>query len=530
MGETMKNKLVHMMLSIVSLAVCLSMYGLANAGVPPQVAVSLAMVDAVTGDNTTRFMLSPQDPVKIVLTIENEGAEEVIVPSGFSTSDFLQSLLFVDPDGEGIILNDMENQEFDTPPFARVMIIDGVRYQVEQVEILPPGWVLVVEIPDAHVFYNLEKAGWYAVQANIPLRTYPAVDLNYGGADFAKIEASEWESGLKSNSVRFALIGDGDSDGYSYPVAVSPYFAEPDCDDDDPLVNPGAAELAGNGVDDDCDPATSDEVIVETGTILVDVYKHYVGGGSHPPSNKEPLEIPVKLYDQSDGSCAANMVSQLNLPGFSWQSYPSVWLGSCAPLAYGISTGGEVSLTVPAGDGGYLILGKYDQNGVPFDGDDVYIGAHSEGVAAGETMTSKLKIIEKVDGKKVAAKYTRRTGSELLIIEPEYIEWDGTSELYPFVFESSGDWDVATSVAPPEGFVSDHEILVDTVNTDTKALQFVVTDIGSEWVATDVEHEISHKGKKEKIKSKIGIKCAEKLAKEKNFDRYCKEKKTKKNK
>ena len=43
---------------------------------------------------------------------------------------------------------------------------------------------------------------------------------------------------------------DGDGDGF--PVEV-------DCDDTDPLVNPGAPEMANNGVDDDCDPATLDE-------------------------------------------------------------------------------------------------------------------------------------------------------------------------------------------------------------------------------------------------------------------------------
>jgi len=42
-----------------------------------------------------------------------------------------------------------------------------------------------------------------------------------------------------------------------------------------------------------------------------------------------------------------------------------------------------------------------------------------------------------------------------LIIEPEYVEWDGAQELYPFIFESVGNWTVTTSVTPPEGFVAD---------------------------------------------------------------------------
>ena len=92
------------------------------------------------------------------------------------------------------------------------------------------------------------------------------------------------------------------------------------------------------------------------------------------------------------------------------------------------------------------------------------------------------------------------------------------------MFESIGDWDVTTSVSPPEGFVTDHESLTEQVNNELEAVQFTITDIGSKWVDTEVTHDIKHKDKKIKIKTKIGIKCSAKLAKEKNFDKFCKEK------
>ena len=63
---------------------------------------------------------------------------------------------------------------------------------------------------------------------------------------------------------------DGDSDGYGDPGdtvstcdgAPSGYVSNSDdCDDNNFDVNPDADEIVGNGVDDDCDPGTSDSVL-----------------------------------------------------------------------------------------------------------------------------------------------------------------------------------------------------------------------------------------------------------------------------
>jgi hypothetical protein len=60
-----------------------------------------------------------------------------------------------------------------------------------------------------------------------------------------------------------ACNGDDTNDQALYGVAVvdadqDGYDELEDCDDEDAAVNPGATEVAGNGVDDDCDESTTD--------------------------------------------------------------------------------------------------------------------------------------------------------------------------------------------------------------------------------------------------------------------------------
>ena len=100
------------------------------------------------------------------------------------------------------------------------------------------------------------------------------------------------------------------------------------------------------------------------------------------------------------------------------------------------------------------------------------------------------------------------------------MEWSGESELYPFVFDSIGDWAVTTSVAPPEGFVADYKSLAEEVNTELEAIQFTITDVGSKWKPTKVKHKIKHKGKTKKIVTEIGVKLAPGLAKKKGVSVY----------
>jgi hypothetical protein len=53
-----------------------------------------------------------------------------------------------------------------------------------------------------------------------------------------------------------------------------------------------------------------------------------------------------------------------------------------------------------------------------------------------------------------------------------------------------------------------------------EAIQFTITDEGSEYKETKVKYKIKHKNKTINIESKIGIKLSKKLAKEKGLGIY----------
>ena len=157
--------------------------------------------------------------------------------------------------------------------------------------------------------------------------------------------------------------------------------------------------------------------------------------------------------------------------------------------------------------GTYIVIGKYDEKYV----------AVVLGLKAGETKKAFLPFIVIATGKGVSCKYSQQTGSDLLIIEPEHVEWDGAQEQYPFVFQSEGDWTVETSVARRRDLLTDYSSLSADVNTNLKSVQFTLTDIGSKWTDTKIKHRVKHKGKWKTISTKIGVKLSERLAKKKGL-------------
>jgi len=524
------RKILFNLLIVTAFAVAVHIgLGAAYGGTPPEMKVSLSFVDQDDNPIDKDVFVLGQDS-RIAVYLQYVGQDSLVASEIFARKRFHLCLLFtyVGPDGKEKLITAENREDAGDPPPPRVKLVDGQFLQMELVEVFA-GWVWKVAF-NVEDHYTLPGAGNYSVEAVIPITTYPGWALQtIKDKKYAQITDADWVDPIGSRSISFSIVTDADGDGYCFPVAHGScqHDQAADCNDNDTHVNPGATEIEGNGIDDDCNPETADVTEIPPGNILVKVDKHIVGRGSHPGSTKVPLDgIEVRVIDKSLNSCCMQYF------GVSWHYYESIWLSSdnldsecCKRQASGFTDAGVVTLSVPPGD--YIIIALYETDGSYYDNDpkvysddEVFMGVSAGGVESGQTIQKYLQVIEKASGKKGPAKYTKKTGSDLLIIEPEYVEWDGTEEYYPIIFESIGDWTVTTFVAPPEGFVADHDSLTEEVNTELEAVQFTLTDVGSSWKDTKVKHKIKHKGKSETINSKIDVMLSKKLAKKKKKSRY----------
>jgi hypothetical protein len=240
-----------------------------------------------------------------------------------------------------------------------------------------------------------------------------------------------------------------------------------------------------------------------------------VGSGSNPGSVKEPLVgIVVCGYDASPNSCARVVCG-----GISHRQYECIAIGDGTPGSPCDATSccttdalGQCTLNLPPGD--YVVISADATKTVLPDP----LGVSAGDLECGERQHKYLQQIVKVDGKKVPGKTTRLTGSELLIIEPEYVVWDDPEQLYPFVFESIGDWGVSATVTPPNGFVSDYKELSAEVDNEVEAVQFTITEVGSDFVPTVTVFTAEHGGSQRRVNSAVDIFLTSEYARSRGHD------------
>ncbi|MCH8991051.1 MAG: thrombospondin type 3 repeat-containing protein [Acidobacteria bacterium] len=267
------------------------------------------------------------------------------------------------------------------------------------------------------------------------------------------------------------------------------------------------------GLFDEC----STTVSLTGADILIFANKHTVGSGSHPGSSKDPLVgIEVCAYSKADGSCSRD-----HCGGISHQFYQCI-VDDCGTddgeLIFCCTTdaNGECTINAPPGD--YIVISDDATKTVLPDP----LGVSASDLECGDLMRKHLQQIVKIasDGsaKKKPGKTTKLTGSELLIIEPEYVLWDETEQAYPFIFETVGDWAVTTSVAPPEGFESDYDSLSADVDNELEVVQFMITEVGSDLVPTETTFQIQHNGQSHVVHSRVDIFLTSEYAQSRGFN------------
>lgn len=122
-----------------------------------------------------------------------------------------------------------------------------------------------------------------------------------------------------------AQVQDGDGDGWN---------ANADCDDSAPEVYPGHPEVALNGVDDDCDPGTSDDGLGPTASFV----SRAPGGG------RNVALLDVGPFDASPSAASATVVAESPAYASGWSmaraldyaTEDTAWATTPAALRYGV--------------------------------------------------------------------------------------------------------------------------------------------------------------------------------------------------
>lgn len=417
----------------------------------------------------------PNEQISAVILLQNTTGSAVWTQEGFSDLGFHFYLFFYGPEGKDANLITSASSQIGGSD-----ITPSVPPPKVNAELIGANWAIRVDMPEVREYYPLNQPGQYKV---------------WFAMTFVQYDETQAEPGPDED-------GDGYADRYFVPW--------------DAVVWQGPIEFKETYITLTRAPAVTSDVRVRAREFIF-------GEGSHPGVTKRPLEdADVRLYLRS--RCE--------------QFYTPINHKTCGAIATDSRIGCVNAEAVEGKPGEYLFR--------DVEQDDCVIILHASGATDykhlwspidandpnwdnGEIRKNLILMTDK-RGKKSAGKSKKVKGSELLIIEPEYVEWTSSEELYPFALESLGDWDVQVAVEPPEGFLADHDALSQTVQSDLKAVQFTITDVGSKWKPTKIKYKVKHKGKTTHIDSEVNVKLSRKLAKKKGVGVWGEEEKEKKNK
>lgn len=403
----------------------------------------------------------PNEKIGVTITLQNTSGNLVYTEENFSETDSYLHLQIKGPEPNGSLITATSTGGGSPTPSVELPEVIVKKLEVD--------WSANVPVVELREYYKLTEPGQYKVLFRMPFVQY----------DSGRVRTYDYD-------------GDNDPDD----------------------VAPSDAVIWSDPIESQIYYITLARAIPEKASnIRVTAQEYIFGEGTKPGVTKKPLtDIEVRLYKTSD--IQAQKISPINQ-----KTYGAIATNSLIPykLAQKTSVPGEY-LFEKVKKGDYLVLGCGNRV-TDYKHMGSMIGADDSNWGIAEIKTHMILMTDN-RGKKSPGKTKKLTGSELLIIEPEYVEWTSNQELYPFAFESSGDWGVTVAVAPPEGFVANRNSLADVVSSSLKALQFTITDVGSKWKATKVKYKVTHKGKTRNIESQVNVKLSKKMAKKKGVPEW----------
>ncbi len=196
--------------------------------------------------------------------------------------------------------------------------------------------------------WYLEKASWYDGDND----GYPrATDCN-DTDPLVNPGATEVPYNGKDDDCNPATKDD-DLDGDGYLIAT-------DCNDNDPSVNPGAIEISFNGKDDDCNEATSD-------TTPVDLYISSFIVPS-PANPGQTIVVSDITNNSGPGNAGPSTIKFYFSTNNGWYDPEDTYLGSRSVpvIPAGASNSGVTSVTIPAGtpSGNYRFIAIADADNI----------------------------------------------------------------------------------------------------------------------------------------------------------------------
>lgn len=222
---------------------------------------------------------------------------------------------------------------------------------------------------------------------------------------------------------------------------------------------------------------------------------------------REALKIAKSAYeddDVDDDAFDSYHRGKISAKNYTWIRANFLPLYTCVTNESGECTIG-VSVWDPHGDhkhGRYVVIGVTDAESARHL-------VRFANVKTNQTRVVRLMLLSVPEiAKTIAGKSSKvKASSELVIIEPDYLVWESTSEVYPQILESADAWDITVAVYPPSGWVSDAPFVDAMVNASVDTAMFTLsatsTDVGrieSKIVAKHVKT-----GKKVELRSKVDV-------------------------